>query len=719
MKTKQNEIYNLIKQGRFAEAFGRVRAQINSEQGAGYTDKLDELETLYRSFINYFLQNIEEQHQAEMQKYIKQHLLEIADAVCYDQESKNSNREYYNRMRLHTGIDDKSIAHLISAFKDNYNERRVADRFMQDLFYALWAKKSLNHDEKQVLLDSSIDDYMLSIIISALMMGLEEWWDKEKVKIVLEWLTRPNLSPMVKARLWTALVFAIRQYPLHFEVYNDELSPIIQTVFDVNAQAAEELQAVISRLYAALETAEVNKKVQTEVIDGLRHITPDLSRNLDQFTDLSSEPGAKPDWFKALDGTGIDNTLKELSEMQDRGADVMYSTFKGLKHNFFFSEMPNWFLPFDMQHSQVKSVVSSPEFSEIVEVLSSQLCNVDSYALLSTLALMPENIRMQALNQMGGGQIADLREQMKTQEVKSEYDLYLRELKRYLEDLYRFYKDYRVAEEFQDQFDIPYNLDIKEPQKIRDVLKNMDFRQKIADMLLMQKRFVEAEKLLRELCDAFPDDPKIAERRGWTLQLAGKYNEALMCYNHADLIAGETYWVIRQQAECLHRLGRYDEALVAYERCVELKPENHSLLLRMGSCNMAMKRWTEALNCYYRYEFTVHESIQTSRPIAWCLFMSTSYDRAYAIYINNFERYKNEMRAPDFLNAGHAALMLGKRQEAVGYYKESKKRYIHDEPSRGESDFYMALADDFHTMLMMGANYSLLRSTTEAIRLDI
>ncbi|WP_025003540.1 hypothetical protein [Porphyromonas macacae] len=112
-----------------------------------------------------------------------------------------------------------------------------------------------------------------------------------------------------------------------------------------------------------------------------------MSHKLDLFGDQFAENGANPDWFKAIEGTGLDDTLRELSEMQDRGADVMYSSFKGMKRNLFFSEMPNWFIPFDMQHSHIAHVVSDDGFRDVVRMMSTQLCDTDMYGLLATLAL--------------------------------------------------------------------------------------------------------------------------------------------------------------------------------------------------------------------------------------------------------------------------------------------------------------------------------------------
>ena len=48
-----------------------------------------------------------------------------------------------------------------------------------------------------------------------------------------------------------------------------------------------------------------------------------------------------------MERSGLAEKLKEMSEIQEEGGDVMMGTFEHLKTFPFFSEPANWFLPFD------------------------------------------------------------------------------------------------------------------------------------------------------------------------------------------------------------------------------------------------------------------------------------------------------------------------------------------------------------------------------------
>ncbi len=149
---------------------------------------------------------------------------------------------------------------------------------------------------------------------------------------------------------------------------------------------------------------------------------------------------------------------------------------------------------------------------------------------------------------MSGANISEMKEQLELREISDDTDLYKREVKRYLEDLYRFYKDFKIHREFDDRFDEPYPLDVA---FLHDLLNDISFEREIVDILLGQKRYREAAGMLTVLCEKAPDDALLNEKRGWALQLAGDYAKALEAYAHADLIGGETYWVTRQRLSAI------------------------------------------------------------------------------------------------------------------------------------------------------------------------
>ncbi|WP_025079471.1 hypothetical protein [Porphyromonas macacae] len=166
MKKKLNDIYSLIKSRRLSEAFGKTRALINSDQVMKYTAKIDELESVYHDLLSYYIRGIEDVKREDILLYVGHNLAEVADLIVYKTEKRNSSAEFYNRLRFCSGIDELGIIKLIEEALV-VSDRRAYDRYVQDLFYAIWVTRSLSEEQVQAIFDTRLDDYLLCVVASA------------------------------------------------------------------------------------------------------------------------------------------------------------------------------------------------------------------------------------------------------------------------------------------------------------------------------------------------------------------------------------------------------------------------------------------------------------------------------------------------------------------------------------------------------------------------
>lgn len=77
------------------------------------------------------------------------------------------------------------------------------------------------------------------------------------------------------------------------------------------------------------------------------------------------------------------------------------------------------------------------------------------------------------------------------------------------------------------------------------------------------------------------------------------------------------------------------------------------------------ERYEEALQCFFKLDFMENDCIKAWRAIGWCSFVSGKFEQAM--------RYYNKILAlkplsTDYLNAGHAALLLGNMEKAAELY---------------------------------------------------
>ena len=111
-----------------------------------------------------------------------------------------------------------------------------------------------------------------------------------------------------------------------------------------------------------------------------------------------------PEWKKELEDSGLGKKLQEYSNLQMEGADVFHSTFSSLKSFPFFSEISNWFMPFDPAYSEIANLFPGESQNNLLKTAildSGHMCNSDKYSFCLSLAQIPQAQREMMMNRMG------------------------------------------------------------------------------------------------------------------------------------------------------------------------------------------------------------------------------------------------------------------------------------------------------------------------------
>ena len=100
----------------------------------------------------------------------------------------------------------------------------------------------------------------------------------------------------------------------------------------------------------------------------------------------------------------------------------------------------------------------------------------------------------------------------------------------------------------------------------------------------MQKRYDEAEALLREMLHSDPNHVKALNNLAWLLALrdGGKSREALELVNRAIGIEGATSSLVDTRAVALIRSGQLDQAAQELRDAQAVDPKNLSLTLHLA-----------------------------------------------------------------------------------------------------------------------------------------
>ena len=94
-----------------------------------------------------------------------------------------------------------------------------------------------------------------------------------------------------------------------------------------------------------------------------------------------------------------------------------------------------------------------------------------------------------------------------------------------------------------------------------------------------------------------------------------------------------------------------------------------SLTLTIGHVLLEQNETKLALQQYFKADLMENANHRAWRPIAWCSFLLSDYDRALDYY-DRISR-DDEPTAQDLLNRGHVLLCQGKTQEAITTYRQS------------------------------------------------
>lgn len=697
------QIYQAVGDGLLSEAFDHVRASATPQQSYLLT-RIDELEGVYRQLLSYFARGVKDEKQAEMLIYLRRQLMDIAAEVQLGSMIGQGAGLFLDRLRYRRSIGFENLTNLLAQAAESTG-RKQYDELVRLIFDSLWTADTLTEEEAAAL--SQADEYIRLAAASAVTMGLLQRWDIRKLCFLLEELARTNASADYRARLLIGAVLAIRTYPHHARLYSEEIGSRLEAIHE-QMPLDSALETLTIRFLFARETESITRHLQDELFVDMQKMAPDL-RKFGMGDIDSIQETANPEWMDELEKSGLGSKIREFSELQLEGADVMHSSFMNLKGSSFFRDMHNWFLPFDAEHSRIAPLLEGNALmKQLLETIGPQLCNSDRYSFILSVESIPSALRGSAMGAMGG-ELEAMKEQTRADVPTGDADKLDAAIKGYLQDLYRFYKVYERKNEFDDIFCTTISPDLP---LIGRYMQKRETLLHIAEFLFRRKHYEEAANLYAELTDGKGStDTTLLQKWGFSLQQQGRYEEALAAYIRAELIDTENEWLLRRMAHCYRLLHRPAEAADIFTQLFERHPDEAALLLQKGNALVEDGQYNEALKSFFQYEFSVEDAAKARRPIAWCLFLTGQYERACDYYGMILDSDSN-LTFTDRLNAGHTALAMGRIAEAIDHYQIGQKL-----TPGGKTEFLAAYTADMPALLAAHVDETTIRLIPEVLRL--
>ena len=550
----------LLEAGRYKDCFTLLRRRLTETPITGALNKISQNESTYKYMLEYFSRGLSDPGREDLLAEIRRSLLDIAQQIDKDASSNDSPEIYFSTLRmcrlrpsvLTSSFDKvkelKAMADLALAsgqYPDSLMSQIESEE--EKIFNTLWTADSLTADDYRHVNDTvkngSLPFTTVSLCISAIGLSLMRYYSRDAFLSLIE-LSKEETTG-ISARALMTLILTLSRW--HAEIADDRrVVEALQTLPDIDGMS-KKIRNAVKTTIRTRDTDRVSRKMQRDVIPGLMQFGPDIIQKLKKTSEEASfaDLEANPEWEELLRKSGLEEKLRELTEMQSDGADVMMVAFSNLKSFPFFRQVRNWFLPFTVHHPMLRSLqaIDDDGVSSLLE-MSGLMCDSDKYSFAFSIASMPDIQRKMVLSQMHA-QTEQMKEQMKELQALKAGAEFEEELTRYSRDLYRFHKLYPKRGEFFDPFALA--LDFSTIPVISSIMQSADEVAPIAEFYFKRGYYADALPLLQTVARESAESPHIWEKIGFCLEKTPDGNsEAIEAYMKAQLFNPDSRWISRR-----------------------------------------------------------------------------------------------------------------------------------------------------------------------------
>lgn len=687
----QEKVTALLNSNRLKQAIDTLGTDIDNLQDWDIRTRYNELQTAYRYMLEYMRMNMQDPDRERLYDDLVGRCYIINDLVATSRESEHSTKVYSQKCRRYKTLE--SIDPIIDKFKENIANLEVTkmlpaeeckkvteqlhqehERLLSQLWEAIWCSRSWTKSYVEKILnianDNEIDKNDRATIVSAVMMSALKCFEPLKATTLCTIAT--SEETLLATRALVGLAIVLLKYDSRIRYYK-EINVALATLQE-SSKCINYLHTIQIQLLRCRETQKIDRKMREEIIPAMMK-NPKLNNekfSIDILSEIEQDDDKNPEWAKWMEKDEIKGKLEEMAKWQFEGADIYMSTFSQLKNFPFFSDISNWFRPFDTNVPSIAEL--APNKIEGSKTLlgaicaSPFFCNSDKYSFCFTFKQVPPEQREILLGQIPDeGEIQAADDSISptvAKEKRAET-----ESNQYIQDLYRFFKLSNFRHEFSDPF--ATSLNMLESNSLSGLINTNEAILRTFRYLVEKEYYSEAYKAGKLYEKSGEGDAQFYQEMGFCMQKERAFNTAIDYYTRADIIKPDTLWTLRHIAQCYRMQGESEKALSYYQIAEELAPENISLLLQTGESFAATKRYEEAFARFYKAEFLKPGSRRALRAIAWCSFVTGKDEQARGYYSRLLEMQNPSFE--DYLNAAHVEWICHERNKAIELYNKAKE----------------------------------------------
>lgn len=678
----KDNVERLIGQRMLGEAFVALRGGAHAVNSWHVIDRISRAEQGYGFLLRYLVDGVDDPSRKKVYSDIIRELYLLRDMIVMEMSSAEMPALYYNTLRSVRSHKDETLESLVGlqhrligemstfgslsrGIAPSQSDRLRAEMNERDIFNRLWVTFPFNYDDARAA-SSLIDDEAMpsslrALAVSGLTLGLLEFFDERKFNVLLDAYLSQDKRVCVRAVVGIALV--LDRY--HNLMLSDETAAHLACIMETPSWQSD-IRNVFVELIRTSDTKRISERLKQEVFPEIQRMGRDISEKL---KDLSGEPAltsdeVNPEWEKLLSDDKIRANLKELTELQEEGADVFMATFSSLKQFPFFNDVPNWFLPYNPEHSALDSLESTV-LSTVSSLIASApyICDSDKYSMALSMSMMPESQRaamsaqLDAQSREVDGMLAAMGNKGDISDKKSE-------INNYIHSLYRFYHLFRRKGDFYNPLGHVANpLDISSVAACFDTKESL---MALGEFYFKIGLYDYAGRAFERLDGIDEPNALLYQKLGYCCERRDDLDGAAAYYEQADLLDGKSSWNLRRLMEVYRRKGNMASAVAAARRLESILPDDAAVALRLGQLLVNAGDIHAGVEKLRKADFLHPDNVKTLRMLAWALMLDHDFEAAQSLYDRIIADNPSDK---DFINAGHLAWASGHLGEAVNFYR--------------------------------------------------
>lgn len=674
----KDKIEKYLDQQRLADALALLRTISEGSLDWETSDRVEKLQEQYRLLLGYATSGATDPDRPRMLAELRGKILDLVDILLRQARSHDEPTLYFNTLRYRqlqrgetldallqeysrlsspTDPDFMSVLQQRSSADSNGPVRQDVER---RIFNYLWTTHPLSSADQTLLhgplTQTHPTDVFPQMAVGALLLGGLEYYDRRRLELLAD-IYASSSQPKTQVAALIALLILLHRW--RHRGLDSSILRRLASLRDTTTWR-DDLPLAIIELARTRDTDRISRKIRDEIVPEMLRMRPELERRMGgKIPSDISDLEENPEWQEMLADSGIADKLRQMSEIQEEGGDVMIASFSHLKTFPFFAEVSNWFVPF----TATRMEVADKELAPILEMLETLpiLCDNDKYSMAFAYRQIPPEQRQALVGQIQAQ--AQQMAQIQAAALNADADNRKNLINKHVQGLYRFFTLFRRKNEFHNPFAKGVNLvtlDSLQPDIDHDLL------QLVAEFYFARAYWPEALEVMEKIESTFQPTAELYQKMGYARQKLGDTAGALALYEHAQTLADAGPWLLRRLAWCYMRLGKYPKAIECYDLLEKTDASNASIALSRGNCLLMLERIDQARTAFYKADYLKPDQPRTLRALAWCLLLGADIQGAQKIY----ERLAgaDTLNAADYLNMGHLAWARAAYREAMNLY---------------------------------------------------